>query len=410
MNAPFFLFLPARSNEQTELESITLSWVYEDVNNKLKLAHGLLSDAAIAAAQKYITIVVPGEDVLFLTAEVPGKNIQRIQQAVPYVLEDSVIDDVDKLHFAIKKSNSDSLDNKYSVSIINKDYFESVIHQLESADIYADAMIADYLLLAENTSLFFDGVRVLFNSRKVKFASSIDSAIRLDGESLNNNEKLKLINCDKTSGENQALTKLIENIDFIEEKCESHPLLCLVKNCSNNNINLLQGVYKKKKDWSQAGKTWLPVTILFSVWLVVQGGLFIFDYIGLSKQNDLLNTEIIKIYKKTFPKSRRIIDAKAQMQQKLTSLKKRKGQSGRSFSEMLSNSASIFSRTKGLVIKSLRYYDGRINLEIQISSLQALDKLKEQLNKEKGYQVEIQNASSGKEMVTARLQIIGAGS
>ena len=40
----------------------------------------------------------------------------------------------------------------------------------------------------------------------------------------------------------------------------------------------------------------------------------------------------------------------------------------------------------------------------------SIDKLKEQLNKEKGYQVEIQNASSGKEMVTARLQIIGAGS
>ena len=410
MSASFFLFLPARGNEATELESVTLSWVYEDINNELKLAHGLLSDAATAAAQKYITIVVPGEDVLFLTAEVPGKNIQRIQQAVPYVLEDSVIDDVDELHFAIKKSNSDSLDNQYNVSIINKDYFESVIQQLESAGIYADAMIADYLLLAENSRLFFDGVRVLFNSPKVKFASAIDSTIRLDGESLNDNEKLKLINCDKTSGENQALTKLIENVDFIEEQCESHPLLCLVKNRSNNSVNLLQGVYRKKKDWSQAGKTWLPATILFLVWLVVQGGLFIFDYIGLSKQNKLLNTEITKIYKKTFPQSRRIIDAKAQMQQKLISLKKRKGQSGRSFSEMLSNSASVFSRTKGLVIKSLRYYDGRMNLEIQISSLQALDKLKEQLNKEKGYQVEIQNASSGKEMVTARLQIIGAGS
>ena len=169
-------------------------------------------------------------------------------------------------------------------------------------------------------------------------------------------------------------------------------------------------MYRKKKDWSQAGKTWLPTTILFLVWLFVQGGLFVFDYIGLSKQNKLLNTEITKIYKKTFPQSRRIIDAKAQMQQKLSSLKKRKGQSGRSFSEMLSNSASVFSRTKGLVIKSLRYYDGRMNLEIQISSLQELDKLKEQLNKEKGYQVEIQNASSGKEMVTARLQIIGTGS
>lgn len=409
MSASFFLFLPARSNEITELESVTLSWVYEDINNELKLAHGLLSDAAMAAAQKHITVVVPGEDVLFLTAEVPGKNIQRAQQAVPYVLEDSVIDDVDELYFSIKKSNADNLDNQYDVSVINKDYFESVLEQLENLGVYADAMIADYLLLTEDSSLFFDGARVLFNGSKVKFSSAIDSAVFLNDEFLNNNKELKLINCDKTSDKNQDLTKLIENFGFIEERCESHPLLCLVKNRSNNNINLLQGVYKKKKDWSQAGKTWLPATVLFFVWLVVQGGLFFFDYIGLSKKNQQLNTEITKIYKNTFPKSRRIIDAKAQMQQKLASLKKRKGQSGRSFSEMLSNSASIFSRTKGLVIKSLRYYDGRINLEIKISSLQALDKLKEQLNKEKGYQVEIQNASSGKDMVTARLQITGAG-
>ena len=120
--------------------------------------------------------------------------------------------------------------------------------------------------------------------------------------------------------------------------------------------------------------------------------------------------EITKIYKSAFPKSRRIIDAKAQMQQKLTSLKKRRGQSGRSFTEMLSSSASIFAKSQGLKIKSLRYYDGRINLELQISSLQALDKLKDQLNKEKGYKVEIQNASSGKDAVTARIQIFGAES
>ena len=77
---------------------------------------------------------------------------------------------------------------------------------------------------------------------------------------------------------------------------------------------------------------------------------------------------------------------------------------------MLSGSTKALSNTKGLVIKSLRYYDGRINLEIDIASLQALDKLKEKLNKENGYQVEIQNASSGKETVTARIQIVGAKS
>ena len=98
------------------------------------------------------------------------------------------------------------------------------------------------------------------------------------------------------------------------------------------------------------------------------------------------------------------------MESQLLGLKKRKGASGRGFTEMLSGSAAIFAKTPGLKIKTLRYYDGRINLELNIASLQALDKLKLQLINEKGYEVDIQNASAGKENVTARLQITGAAS
>ncbi|MCK4864958.1 MAG: hypothetical protein KAT06_05980 [Gammaproteobacteria bacterium] len=412
----FYIFLPANGNASTELAEMTLSWVYGGSNNGLKLAHGSLADASIAALKHRVTIVIPGEDVLSLTAEVPGKNRQRIQQAVPYVLEDSVIDDVDELHFAISNADDNA---QYNVSVINKKYFELIIQQLESVDIFADAMVADYLLLKGNNTLICDGARVLSNSTHLKsalnietyMATTINNVADLDENNLVKDEVVKLIYCDKESEEDERLERLISNGSHDKEFCNASYQLCLIKNISTgNSVNLLQGFYKKKKNWSQAGKTWLPVAVLFLVWISIQGSLFIVDYIGLSKKNKILKAEITKIYKSTFPKSRRIIDAKAQMQQQLTSLKKRRGQSGRSFTEMLSNSASVFSKSQGLKIKSLRYYDGRINLELQIASLQALDKLKDQLNKEKGYKVEIQNASSGKGVVTARIQIIGAES
>lgn len=414
MSSVLYLFITNTDSAKSSAENKTalpaLSWVIDDANNDLVLNQGSLMDAAKACASHTVTVVLPGEKVLFLTAQVPGKNIQKVLQAIPYVLEDSVIDDVDDLYFSIKKQNSDASNNKYDVSIVNKNYFESIIKILELAGIYADAMIADYFLLAYKPSLFVDDTRMIYSSSEMKFSSALESAIKFDAKPFDESNKLKLITCNKPSNIERPLSKLIENINVVEEQCELNPLVYLVKNRSSNTINLLHGAYKKKKDWTQAGKTWLPVSVLLGVWLIIQAGVFVFDYIDLSKKSKLINLEITKIYKQTFPKSRRIIDAKAQMQQKLSSIKKRKGQNGRSFTEMLSNSASIFSKTKGLEIKSLRYYDGKINLEIQISSLQALDKLSEQLNKEKGYQVEVQNASSGKETVTARLQIIGADS
>lgn len=411
MSSNFFLFLPERSDESIDLNSVELSWVYESENSELKLAQGLLDDATIASSQHYITVVLPGEDVLFLKAEIPGKNIQHVRQAVPYALEDSVIDDVDELYFAVNKSDDAQSNNQYNVAVINKHYLESIIQQLEKAGLYADMMTADYLLLAEKHTLFSIGERVVFNGESLKFATSTEAVIEAEinlADDLSENERIKLICCDKEENENSKLEQLTKDVDFEKEFCTAQPLLCLIKNSSKDDaVNFLQGSYKKKKNWSKTTKTWFPVAILLLIWSIVQGGLFIVDYFSLSKQNKILNAEIIKIYKRTFPKSKRIFDAEAQMKSELADLRKRKGQSGRSFTEMLSGSASIFSRTKGLKIKSLRYYDGRINIELQIASLQALDKLKGQLSKEKGYKVEIQNASSGKETVTARIQITG---
>lgn len=406
MNLKFYLFLPNRSNDLSSLNSVELSWVYENINNEFILAQGLLSDAAKTALNHHITIALPGEDVLFLKAEVPGKNIQRIRQAVPYVLEDSVIDDVDDLYFAVKTTSNES-ESKYDVSVTNKQHFESVIKQLEAAGIYADVMVADYWLLPENNTLLSDGENVIFNGDNLKLSSS-GSLINLKDYGIENEQTINLIDCSNEANENPYINQLRDISNLDKKSCNSNIFLCLINNSvSEQGVNLLQGKYKKKKNWSEAGKKWLPAAAVFLIWLSVQASLFIVDYISLSKQSSKLNVDIVKIYKTAFPDSRRIIDAKAQMKQKLKELKKRKGQSGRSFSEMLSNSANVFANTSGLKIKTLRYFDGRISLEVQIANLQALDSLKRKLSSENGYQVEIQNASSGKQNVTARLQIIG---
>lgn len=414
MNSKLYLFLPSRSSDLNALNSVKLSWVFENTNNEFQLAQGLLSDVASVAGHHHITAVLPGEDVLFLTAQVPGKNVQRVRQAIPYVEEDSVIEDVDELYFAVNKSKKSDSDSQYDVSVVNKQYFESVVKQLEMAGIYADAMIADYWLLPDNNTLFINGKRVSFNGADLKFSAVPGSTIHLTDYGIpgkQSEQTIYLINCEHGTDADFYSEQLIVNHNIKKVPCNTHYLLCLIKSSVlNEGVNLLQGKYKKKKNWSQAGKRWLPAAALFFLWLSVQGGLFIVDYVSLNNQNTKLNAEIVEIYKTAFPGSRRIIDAKAQMKQKLKDLKMRKGQSGRSFSEMLSVSGSVLAKTSGLKIKTLRYYDGRINLELQVKSLQALDKLKNELSNVNKYNVEIQNASSGKENVTARLQITGAES
>jgi len=399
MNSVFYMFLPRLPSavvvDGLQLEQV--NWVYIDINNELQMGSGSLTEAAEKSKGYQIAVVLKGEDVLFLNAEVPGNNMQRVRQAIPYLLEDSLIDDVDNLHFAIKKYQ----DKNYHVAVINKSYFELILSEFKKHGINPSIVTADYLLLDGEGVLFSDGERVLYKSAELGF-----SAANIKNVSFDTLEPQKLIQC------GTGKQPLLDDFAVVESKnCESQPLLCLVENSSvSDSVNLLQGEFKETKKWSETGKNWIPVAAVLLVWLSLQGGLFIADYISYSQKNEALKNQINAIYKKTFPDAKRIVNAKAQMQQRLSDLQKRKGQSGRSFSNMLTANAAILSETKGLEIKSLRYYDGRINLELELASLQVLEKLKIQLSKNKDYIVDVKNASSTKNNVTAQLQISGGAS
>ena len=55
---------------------------------------------AEAALDRINIVIVPSEDVLVTTVTLPKMNRSRLLQAIPYALEEQVIEDVDTMHFA----------------------------------------------------------------------------------------------------------------------------------------------------------------------------------------------------------------------------------------------------------------------------------------------------------------------
>ena len=53
-------------------------------------------------------VLVPGTDVLLAEPELPAKAGAKLQQIVPYALEEQLAEDIDDLHFAIGKRAGDS--------------------------------------------------------------------------------------------------------------------------------------------------------------------------------------------------------------------------------------------------------------------------------------------------------------
>ena len=61
---------------------------------------GDLASLTSAVVDKEVIVVVPARDVLLISAQLPKMNRSRLLQALPFALEEQLIDDVEDLHFA----------------------------------------------------------------------------------------------------------------------------------------------------------------------------------------------------------------------------------------------------------------------------------------------------------------------
>ena len=77
-------------------------WLLVDaLGNRIgQVQQGSLADAATQAHGRRLTAFVPGEQVSLFLADIPSRSLQKVQQAVPFLLEDKLAEDADVLHFA----------------------------------------------------------------------------------------------------------------------------------------------------------------------------------------------------------------------------------------------------------------------------------------------------------------------
>src|SRR3974390_2754720 len=69
---------------------------------------GPLALAAARTAGRRVCVLVGGADVVLADPAGPAKAGAKLQQLVPYALEEQLADDIEDLHFALGKRPSDS--------------------------------------------------------------------------------------------------------------------------------------------------------------------------------------------------------------------------------------------------------------------------------------------------------------
>lgn len=361
-------------------------------------------DRRLCQQAQYVVVLVPAEDVRLVEATVPVRNRQRVLQAIPYALEEQLAEDVEGLHFAVGPLQESG---EYPVAVASRQRMEAWLATLDSLQLTADEMVSEIQALPIETgswSMLVEGGRALVRSNSYAgFATDTTAVATL----------FELYAGQETAPQRvQVYGNTIIDLGVVDVEMDGGDLAPLQLMAwgwkQKTAINLLQGKYSQKEDLRQLLSPWRATAALLVAGLVLALVSVSVESYRLSKQQEMLSAQIEQLYKKTFPNAKRVVNARAQMEQQLKRLQLQSGTSQTDFIALLGETGNVIKRTKGVEINAASFRDGRLDLELSVDNLQILDKLKQELVASGRLEAEIQSATTeAGQKVKSRLRVKG---
>jgi len=374
------------------------------------MSRSSLADVAKEIAGCQLIVLVPGTEVSLVEAVVPSKQRQHIVSAVPYVLEDQLASDIETLHFALGPRSNNGV---VPVVVVAKSRMYEWLEQLRAVSIEPDIMLPDMLalpLLVEEWTVLLDKdnawVRQGLYSGVVVDSSEIQQwlTLAIDEQGEHHPKIIRCIGRRELEACDIQLSAVDVHIDT--EISDDAPLQIFAKNFTDTeSINLIQGEYSPREQLGRFLRPWRYTAILFIVVVVFGFGSLVQNYFSLSATSARLASEINQVYLETFPDARKVVDASAQMKQKLIELGAGDVAQGNDFLQLLANVGETVQAVPSVDFRHVSYQGGKLNLSLRIKDLQMLEQLKLALIKNSALEVDIQSAASRDNYVDARLQI-----
>lgn len=379
------------------------------VNTDNEITHSVyresLSTIKNYAKNSEVIVIVPAQDVLLTHAALPKLNTHRLQQALPFALEENLIDDVETLHFA---TGAHQENNTWPVAIVAKQKMDEWLNALQQVDLAASYLIPAPLALQQEMNHWYivmtdDEAIVRINQWDGFCCNKINLATLLDLKMNEVKNKPHAIYLNfYTSDRNFHFT--YENIPVQTQHYAPEQFINDLATWLDENsaINLLQGPYRAKQKTSDVKKTW---TIAAYLALAVIATGFIGNLIGffiLYFQAHALERSVHAIYKNNFPSATSIVAPKERMSEKLKKLMNQSGKN--SFLATLALVGKSFAETPGIHLLKLDFKNQQVTLELSTATSDNLDKFTNSLNAQ-GLSVKQQNAAISGAQVKATLLI-----
>jgi len=368
---------------------------------------GPLTLAAARAAGRRVCVLVPGADVLLAEPEVPVKAGAKLQQLLPYALEEQLADDIDDLHFAIGKRAGDS--SRSPVAVVARALLDEWLVTLRASGIEPEAIYADSELLPRNPGQAV----VLLEEDGVLVRSPGACPVTLPADALAEALEIAQSGAETAAGSVRGLILYTGAAEWQRHSAQIEaararfdgvkiqvltggPLALFAQQLpSETPINLLQGAYAPMASRAVGLRAWRVAAIL----LVSVIGLHLVGKIGelqlLKSRERQVDASIRDTFHTAMPGDPNTLDARRRMEQRLNATRG----AGGGLLPALQALAQARDATPGMNVQSLQFHGGALDMKLSAPDAASLDRVSQAL-RSSGWQADLtggSNAASGYE-------------
>ncbi len=392
---------------------------------------GPLAAAAAATPTRRVCVVVPGTDVALAEPEIPTKSGVKLQQLVPYALEEQLAEDIDALHFAIGRRAADA--TRTPVAVVARTLMDAWLTELRAAGIEPEFLYADSELLPENPG---QAVALLEEDTVcVRSPGAPPVCLPMDalGEALTIAAAAPATagaaptDGSATPGEGAATRGLIlysataewqrhsAEVEAARERFVSlkvqllgdGPLALFAQQLPTTAaINLLQGTYAPRSSRALGLSAWRVAALLLLSLVALHVAGKAAELKVLKGKEHQVDASISDTFHSAMPGESGSNDARRRMEQRLLALRSGGGANG--LLGALQALASARGTVAGTTVQSLNFHDGLLELTLNAPDAASLDHLSQQL-RNSGWQADLVGGSTVGSAYQGRVQIHAQG-
>lgn len=366
-----------------------------------------------------VVVILPGELAILNCVQLPARNQRQALQALPFVVEEQLADDIEKVHLSV---GSRRTDGRWPVLVVDLAIMASLMDCSEQADLRLKAVYIDAQMLPVSEghlSILMHGDRVLFHATQAVAvfdrASASNMIHFLLGEAVvshvqirfQDNDEEQALLAQQLATEFSALGETQVTMDKIEgEKVESSLLASIILPAPVSAINLLQGRFTVRQPSGKLPWWQIAAAVFLFAWLgqlsIQIGSGWYFNY-----QANILEQSAEDQYRKLFPDAKHVSSPRKRLESRLAAGAEASGEN--TFAKLFSGSVQALNSLPdhaGLTIEELRYESeqGQLELELKARSIDQLDQFKQALGK-LGLSGRISSANDSDGAISGRMQI-----